>query len=285
MPFTLVSFHAHPDDEVLYTGGTLARAAAEGHRVVLAVATDGGAGLAAGPRPLDDLARQRMAELEASAEVLGCARVVAMGFADSGWTPNPAPGTFASLPVDQAAAPLVALLEQERADALTVYDRAGGYGHPDHVQVHRAGSHAAAVVGTPVVLEATIDRTLIRPLAQIVRAVPGLLPDVRRTDYTNAYTARADLTHQVDVRAYADQKRRALLAHHSQATADRGVRTLGLLLRLPTWTFSRVLGREWFVEQGREPGVRLDDVFATLRPAAPSSDPPSAATRDSRWLT
>ena len=47
MAFTLVSFHAHPDDEVLYTGGTLARAAAEGHRVVLAVATNGDAGLAA----------------------------------------------------------------------------------------------------------------------------------------------------------------------------------------------------------------------------------------------
>lgn len=266
MPFTLVSFHAHPDDEVLYTGGTLARAAAEGHRVVLAVATAGGAGLAASR---DDLATRRMAELEASAAVLGCARVVLLGFEDSGWTSDPAPGTFAALPVEQAGAPLAALLEEEGADALTVYDRHGGYGHPDHVQVHRAGSWAAAAAGTPVVLEATVDRDLIRPVARLVAAVPGLLPDVRRTDYATAYAARAELTHRVDVRAYADAKRRALLAHHSQATADRGVRTLGLLLRLPTWTFRRALGREWFVEQGRPPGAPVDDVFASLRPPVP----------------
>ncbi len=268
MPYTLVSFHAHPDDEVLYTGGTLARAAAEGHRVVLAVATDGGAGLAA-TRP--GLAARRMAELEASAAVLGVARVVSLGFTDSGWTSSPVPGTFAALPVEAAAAPLAALLEQERADAVTVYDRAGGYGHPDHVQVHRAGSRAAALAGTPVVLEATVDRNLIRPVARLVAATPGLLPDVRRTDYERAYTAREDLTHRVDVRAHIDQKRRALLAHHSQATSDRGVRTLGLLLRLPSWMFTRVLGREWFVEQGRAPGAPLDDVFATLRTVPPTS--------------
>lgn len=272
-----MSFHAHPDDEVLYTGGTLARAAAEGHRVVLAVATDGGAGLAAtGP----DLARRRMAELEASAAVLGVSRVVPLGFADSGWTTDPAPGTFAALPLDTAAAPLAALLKQEGADAVTVYDRAGGYGHPDHVQVHRVGTRAAALAGTPVVLEATVDRNLIRPVARLIAATPGLLPDVHRTDYESAYTAREDLTHRVDVRAYTDQKRRALLAHHSQATSDRGVRTLGLLLRLPSWTFTWVLGREWFVEQGRTPAsTPSDDVFASLRPAPPAgrSRPPAPA--------
>jgi len=210
-----------------------------------------------------------MAELEASAAVLGVARVVPLGFADSGWTSSPDRGTFAALSVDVAAAPLAALLEKERADAVTIYDRAGGYGHPDHLQVHRAGSRAAALAGTPVVLEATVDRSLIRPVARLVAATPGLLPDVRRTDYESAYTAREDLTHRVDVRAYADQKRRALLAHHSQSTSDRGVRTLGLLLRLPSWMFTRVLGREWFVEQGRLPQAPLDDIFASLRPGPP----------------
>jgi LmbE family N-acetylglucosaminyl deacetylase len=75
---TLVAFHAHPDDEVLMTGGTLARAAAEGHRVVVVVATDGVLGeVPAGGSP-------RMAELRASAAVLGVARVVHLGYADSG---------------------------------------------------------------------------------------------------------------------------------------------------------------------------------------------------------
>src|SRR5580658_2301411 len=73
---TVVAFHAHPDDEVLLTGGTLARLAAEGHRVVVVVACDGVMGEATGPG-----ARVRLDELEASAAVLGVARVVHLGYA------------------------------------------------------------------------------------------------------------------------------------------------------------------------------------------------------------
>ncbi|MCW2902202.1 MAG: hypothetical protein JWO67_4467 [Streptosporangiaceae bacterium] len=75
---TVLAFHAHPDDEVLMTGGTLARAAAEGHRVVIVVATDGVMGAASESEPA------RMGELRASAAVLGAARVVHLGYADSG---------------------------------------------------------------------------------------------------------------------------------------------------------------------------------------------------------
>jgi hypothetical protein len=56
-----------------------------------------------------------------------------------------------------------------------------------------------------------------------------------------------------------------MLAHVSQATSAEGARTLALLLKLPRPLFRRVLGREWFVEQGRTPGAVLDDVLATLR--------------------
>lgn len=266
MRFTLVAFHAHPDDEAIYTGGTLARAAAEGHRVVLAVATDGGAGLAGSRYGADGgLSRRRMRELDASAAALGCARVVTLGFADSGWRTAPAPGSFSTLPPRSAAEPLTALLREEGAEALTIYDAAGGYGHPDHRQVHAVGTVAAASAGTPLVLQATIDRSVIRPVARLIAATPRLLPEVRSMDYEHAYTAHEDITHIVDVRAYADQKRRALLAHYSQATSDKGVRTLALLLKLPSQVFRRVLGREWFVEPGRVPGAPLDDIFASLR--------------------
>ena len=73
----------------------------------------------------------------------------------------------------EAAAPLADLLREERADALTIYDPAGGYGHPDHRQVHTAGLHAAELADTPLVLEATIDRALIRRLIRLVEAMPG----------------------------------------------------------------------------------------------------------------
>ena len=264
--FTLVAFHAHPDDEALLMGGTLARLAAEGHRVVLAVATDGEAGAAASSyRSAGRLAAYRRAELERSAAALGCARVVRLGFRDSGSSGAVADGAFSRLAVELAAAPLIELLRAERADALTIYDPAGGYGHPDHKQVYAAGVYAAAQAGTPLVLQATIDRRLIRRLVRVAGAIPGVLPAVRAADYDRAYSPTSAITHCVDVRAYADQKRQAFRAHASQASSDGGARTLGLLLKLPPWLFRRVLGREWYVEHGRTPGSRLDDVFATLR--------------------
>lgn len=261
--FTLVAFHAHPDDEALLMGGTLARLAAEGHRVVLAVATDGEAGAAASSyRTAGRLAAYRRDELDRSAAALGCARVVRFGFKDSGW-PTAVDG-FSTLAVEDAAAPLIELLRAEQADALTIYDPAGGYGHPDHRQVHTVGTYAAARAGTPLVLEATIDRRLIRRLIRIVAALPAGLP-VAAADYDHAYSPTAAITHRVDVRAYADAKRRSFEAHASQASADEGARTLALLLKLPRWLFRLVLGREWYVEHGRTPGAPLDDVFATLR--------------------
>jgi LmbE family N-acetylglucosaminyl deacetylase len=258
--FTVVSFHAHPDDEVLFTGGTLARAGAEGHRVVLVVATDGEAGLA-DDSLLDDLGARRDAELDASARALGCARVVRLGYADSGWKGSARPGGFSEVDVDLAAGRLAEVLREESAELLTVYDAAGGYGHPDHVQVHQVGIRAAAMAGTPVVLEATVDRRLIGWGVRIASWVPGF--DIAPADFRDAYSATDEITHRVDVRAYCEAKRAAMRAHVSQAGG--GVRTLRLLTRLPGPLFRLALGHEWFVERGRPAGHRTDDIFETVR--------------------
>ena len=181
MTGTIVSFHAHPDDEALLTAGTLARAAAQGHRVVLVTATAGEAGLAAsgfgqGAR----LAGRRMTELHRSAEAIGAARVEVLGYADSGLHGEVEPGDgiapFARADVTEAATRLAALLTEERADILTSYDAAGGYGHPDHVQLHRVAARAADLAGTPAVLEATVDRELLLRglrLARHLRLLPA----------------------------------------------------------------------------------------------------------------
>ncbi|HET6666661.1 MAG TPA: PIG-L family deacetylase, partial [Intrasporangium sp.] len=84
MSYTLLAFHAHPDDEALLTSGTMARAAAEGHRVILVVATDGELGLASQAYVAGGLAARRRRELETSARELGVARVEHLGYADSG---------------------------------------------------------------------------------------------------------------------------------------------------------------------------------------------------------
>jgi LmbE family N-acetylglucosaminyl deacetylase len=273
VPLTLVSFHAHPDDEVLLTGGTLARAAAEGHRVILVTATDGGAGLSSdGTGATPPLADRRRAELAAAASALGCARWELLGYQDSGWGEPPAghhsggPTAFSDLDPSGPAQRLADLLREEQADALTIYDVRGGYGHPDHIQVHRVGVLAAELAGTPVVLEATVDRGRLRRVASVMRWLPGLSRLVPADRFATSYVDRADLTHEVDVRAHLAAKRAALAAHASQATGGTSVRTLALLLRLPGPVLGLALGREWFRERGRAPGTPLlDDVFASLR--------------------
>src|SRR5881628_3359047 len=80
-----------------------------------------------------------------SAAALGCARVVTLGFPDSGSSGTPGPATFSGMDLEAAAQALAAVLLEESADVLTVYDPVGGYGHPDHVRVHDAGVRAAEI--------------------------------------------------------------------------------------------------------------------------------------------
>jgi LmbE family N-acetylglucosaminyl deacetylase len=263
--FTLVAFHAHPDDEALLTGGTLARAAAEGHRVVLVTATAGEAGLTAAEQANAGLAATRLSELHTAAAALGCARVVVLGYPDSG-SQGPVPDdSFSSLDPQLLAQRLATILREERADVLTTYDERGGYGHRDHVQVHRVGVLAAGLAATPVVLEATVDRARLQRVARLMAWIPGLSRLVPDDRFSSAYTGRDELTHCVDVRRHLGEKRAALAAHRSQTTGA-SVRTVGLLLHLPGPLLAPVLGREWFRERGRTPGrTLLDDVFASLR--------------------
>jgi LmbE family N-acetylglucosaminyl deacetylase len=243
---TVVSLHAHPDDEALLTGGWLAGRSAAGDRVVLVFATDGGAGLAR--RGHDDLGGHRRAEAAASAEALGAARVHWLGYADSGMAgaPTAGPGRFVDVPVDEAARAVAGILDEEDAQVLTGYDALGGYGHPDHIRVHEVARRAQELAARrPRLLEATVDRTwLVRGL-RVLRLVARVLPGLT-VPGDEVYTARADVSLRVDVRDQLAAKRAALTAHASQATG--GVRTLALLLALPHPIARRVLGTEWFVE-------------------------------------
>ncbi|MEU9485378.1 PIG-L family deacetylase [Streptomyces decoyicus] len=271
-------FHAHPDDEALLTAGTMARLAGAGHRVVLVLATAGERGLA--PRDLQDrgLGTVRREEAHASARILGCSRVAFLGYADSGHTPGPAPshgGTrpFATADVEEAAARLAALLTEERADLLTVYDPAGGYGHPDHVQVHRVGYRAARMAGTPVVLEATVDRTLLLRGLRAASWVHRFPPHFDRDSFRTAYGARSEITHRVPVKRHWRAKRASLAAHLSQARGGDSERTLAALGRLPGPAFRQVMGTEWYIQRGLPAGTLHRDPLATLpnaRATAPS---------------
>jgi LmbE family N-acetylglucosaminyl deacetylase len=280
--FSVVSFHAHPDDETLLTGGTLARLAAEGHRVVLVTATHGDRGLA-GRRDGtgQELARLRMAELEKAAGILGCARVVSLGFGDSGLRPDPDDETaFANAALRPAAERLADVLREEGADVLTIYDANGGYGHPDHVQVHRVGTVAAALAGTPVVLEATVPATLLRTALRVLHAVGHPLGSSPPLGVDRIYSSSGAITHRVRVTGSLRAKRAAMGAHASQRRGGGQTRVMAQFLRLPLPLFGLVFGHEWYVEQGRPPGPLTDDVFATLRTGRAPFAPARLGRRD-----
>jgi len=171
---TLVCFHAHPDDEVISTGGTIARAAAEGHRVVLVVATNGDHGEVPDDlAPDETLVDRRQAETEASARVLGIDRVVWLGYTDSGmtgWEQNGDPNSFHLADPEVAGERLADVLRSESADVLTIYDWHGNYGHPDHIAVHRVGLAASRSMPR---------RPGVRVIVAVAAALLGLLVAVR----------------------------------------------------------------------------------------------------------
>lgn len=271
---TVVAFHAHPDDEALLTAGTLAKAAAAGHRVVIAVATDGDLGLtSAAHRDDGELGRRRLAELATSARALGVARVVHLGYGDSGMVgdiPPDGPGgiRFCRAETHEAAARLADVLDDERADVLLSYDAAGGYGHRDHVRVHEVGRLGARIAGTSRLLEATIPRELIARAVELVGKVYRYPPDFDPTAFRRAFTPRAQITHRIDVRAFAAAKRAAMAAHATQAAADDGAdRTLAAFLRLPRPLFALTFAREWYVE-APPPGRQAASSTGTTRRAS-----------------
>ncbi|PPK64849.1 PIG-L family deacetylase [Actinokineospora auranticolor] len=243
---TVIAFHAHPDDEVILTGGTLARAVAEGDRVLIVVATQGMD--PNGPTP-------RQGELQASAAALGVERVIRLGYADSGHGPllypdPPGWTRFARADTEAAAERLAAILRAERAEVLIGYDPNGGYGHRDHLKVHEVGRRAAELVGVPTVLEATAPRDLAVRVGRVLRALRVPF----RFDLEGTFSPSAAITHRVDVRRYARQKRAALLAYRSVVHGKgRLAPALRLLLRLPLPVFALFAGREWFVDPARTP--------------------------------
>ena len=123
------------------------------------------------------------------------------------------------------------------------------------------------MAGTPLLLEATVDRRMARWGARLLRPLPGLAVELRPSAVSGSFADPATITHRIDVRPYLDAKRAAMEAHSSQTTGGPGARSLAIYLRLPRPLFRRVFGHEWFVEPSRPPGRQpIDDPFATLRP-------------------
>jgi len=233
---TVVFLHAHPDDEAIFTGGTIALLAARGHRVVVVYATSGELGFGSSA----ELGVRRRAEAQQACVLLGVDRVVFLHHCDSGLDDDPRSqphGAFAGVAVDHAAEHLAAILDGERAEALVTYDSGGIYGHPDHVHAHRVASAAVDLVGLDTWYEVTVDREYLHFVdTHVAAAASESLPRPRAV---GSVSVEIDLT--VDVRSVLGVKHAAIDAHSSQV-ADPTFGAAG--------AFPDVYGYEWFLRHG-----------------------------------
>ena len=154
---TLMAVHAHPDDETIGMGGTMAKAVAAGRRVVLVTGTRGEMGeIVVGDMDTADNHRRlgeiRAGELERAMGILGITEWENLGYRDSdmmGRVGNQDPRSFWQADLDEAARRLVWMIRRYQPDVVTTYNEFGGYGHPDHIRVHDVTVRAFPRAGDP----------------------------------------------------------------------------------------------------------------------------------------
>lgn len=243
---TVVFFHAHPDDESIFTGGTISLLAARGVRTVVVIATSGERGIGNPPTSPPEI---RAAEAAAACRILGVDALHFLGYADSG-EQDQASGSdvFHAAPVDEAARRLARLLGDERATALVTYDDGGIYAHPDHLAVHRVGAMAADLAGVGAVYEATVDREYLHFVEThlVGHAIEWLLGDdaMPATNRAPFGVPTVIVSTTVDVRPAIARKRAAIAAHVSQMPAGAAIH------QMDDETFAAVYGFEWFIRRG-----------------------------------
>ena len=238
----LLTVHAHPDDEASKGAGTVARYHAEGVHTVLVCCTDGAEGEILNPA-LDtpevraDLAGVRRQELARATEVIGYDEVVMLGYRDSGMAGSEAnanPDCFAAAPLDEATGRLVAIIRRTRPQAMVIYgDDQSGYPHPDHLRVHDAGLAAFRAAGDPTRYPEAGEPYQPAKLYYTVhsaarfRAIHEKFEELGlESPFDDDWRSRWDKmpedvpTTRIDISAYTDVRRLALLAHATQVDPE-----------------------------------------------------------------
>lgn len=207
----LLCVHAHPDDEALATGGTLARAADEGWRTAVVTCT-----WATGTR--------RAAELERSLDILGAGKPLLLGYADARYELS-APGRqrFVDAPFDEVVGKLVAHLRAFRPEVVVTYDAFGASGHVDHIHAHRAALAAVEAAAYEQLYPEAGEPHRVRRLAFVT--VPRELVGPFWPGEVKPGVPAELITTTLDVRAWAERKWAAASAHESEA--ERGARRRG----------------------------------------------------------
>jgi N-acetyl-1-D-myo-inositol-2-amino-2-deoxy-alpha-D-glucopyranoside deacetylase len=290
----LLLVHAHPDDEVLATGGLIARSIAEGRRVDLVVCTGGEEGEIHDPSldPVEAKPRMgeiRLTELECSIAALrgegpGELHLHRLGYRDSGMMDTEAnahPACFWKADLDEATGRLVSVIRQAQPSVMVTYDPNGNYGHPDHINAHRIAVSAMQAAADPSrfidtgpaysvakFYEVAFNRdrwaSVMAEMQERGIKLPWDLdaePDASESAEEESFgVPEAEITALVDVAAWAPAKRAAMDCHRTQR------QDFGWLLDMPDDLASRILSTESFVltrwpYRGIAPGLRESSLF------------------------
>lgn len=276
--FTLMTVHAHPDDETISTGGILARYVDQGAQTVLVYCTGGEAGDIQDPdfvpyRPGMSMTEIRTYETEKAVRVLGISSVHHLGYRDSGMqgTPdNRHPDSLARADRKEAVGRLVEIIRKTRPQVIVTYNERGTYGHPDHIMANRITVKAFDAAGDPgfhcpsapepwqpdKLYYTAISRARLRMMARLARErgeQPGFDPD-------RMGTPDEKITAIVDVRKYLARKFEALLCHKSQIGPHSFFR------RVPDELKEEAFGYEYYEGVRGRPanGQKESDLFEGL---------------------
>ena len=235
-PLRLLSVHAHPDDEASKGAGTVAKYTAEGVESTLVCCTGGEAGDILNPamdRPevRENIDQVRREELDRSAEIIGFAEVVMLGYRDSGMPDSPEnadPRCFAKAPLDEAVGRLVAIIRRTQPQVILTYgDDQEGYPHPDHLRVHEITMVAWDAAGDPEQYPELGEPWAPSKLyystwarARILAMHQGFLDAGLESPFDDRWFERPSqderITTKIDVRDFYSARSGALKAHATQ---------------------------------------------------------------------
>lgn len=234
--FTLLTVHAHPDDESSKGAGTVARYHAEGVRTVLVTCTGGEMGDILNPamdlpEVKENIGEVRRGELERAAQIIGYDEVIMLGYKDSGMAgteANEDPDCFAQAPLEEAVGRLVEIIRRERPQVIVTYDEDhSGYPHPDHIRTHEISVVAFEAAADPARFPDAGDP--YQPLKlyytiwsrqRMVAVHEKFIELGLESPFDEKWFERPwnedKITTSIDISGYADVRMHALLAHETQ---------------------------------------------------------------------
>ncbi len=275
---TLLAIFAHPDDEAFGTGGSLAHYAASGVQVALICATRGEVGEISDPSfaTPETLGEVREGELRCAAETMGVRELLFLDYRDSGMVGTPEnqdPRAFINAPADAVVRSLVSAIRRIRPDVVVTFEPNGGYGHPDHIAIHKhtvSAFHLAADPAYPPGIEGeqpwqasrlfytAIPRSFFHEMRQQLTAAGE---DVEQfASFEERGWPDEQVTVTLDVSATVDDKWQALNCHRTQFGPKN------LFRRLPEPAVKRMMGTEHFALAwpASPPGFKMADLFEGL---------------------